>query len=651
MASRLQEPRRSKALRFSRQSRHHFGRMASLARTPGQTLRPLLLAAFAVSAAVAATPIGAATGTEDAELADSIQNFFGMDVDAPPVPKEPPVAVAAAAAPGSSTPLAVLQREKPAVDVSKSVANDALAMAAWNATETAKVDVNSSSSVVTHADAKLSAAGAANATSNASSSTNDTANSSADGNSSALADNSSIPEKDVEELPMASLWVDEDTTTSLAPMKANATSSTAAQSKRNATLPPVPPALKAAVAAAAVAAKAQSSEWTSAKKQQQKDLNQERQEQHQEAKDHKKKLQQQVQKLEQEEKEQRRVYTTPMLHKEPERRTVTMTPKASQLVVASADGAATPEVRRTHSLLHVQPQPLVAIPAKQVEVVEAQPVTEATVAAAAPRHADAAATNVDSTEEVRSGTGVGAGDLQAPAQGNVDDLPASGIGWLFSAVARLFVGSQQPQPPPLHATRRKPQVLLETRQDSIDRVARATRADGLRVIKLQDTWHKLEAEDVEAELRMKHAEAAARARAAVREDPRQPTPAEVQERRETHMSGFFRGLEQEDVNLEAALSDVVADAPGESSARYQRLARLQDEQVAQAAGQLGDDESGSFGRRPFLHGDHDMEVKAIHEPWTRLEQADRIEEQKVRRDPHLRMLQVARRSTQRRMAT
>jgi len=264
--------------------------------------------------------------------------------------------------------------------------------------------------------------------------------------------------------------------------------------------------------------------------------------------------------------------------------------------------------------------------------------------------------------------GAGGGASMSPAQGAPETsvagaastTPAPAEGWGLSRFFSWFFG--HPTAPALLQRQPNGQAATSTssaqaqpsgvvtrvprpRHEDFERTSRATKADSLHIVMLQDPWRQREQEDDAEVARVRREDEAARIKAEWREAPRRPTPEEVELHRSTHVSAFWSKLEREDAGLEASLADAL-DGP-DGFKHYEELEHLQDQQVNHAAEEL-ESESDMASRisvPPALHRhERDMEAKTIHDPWEKLEAADRTEEQKVRRDPYLRMVQLSRRS-------
>jgi len=215
--------------------------------------------------------------------------------------------------------------------------------------------------------------------------------------------------------------------------------------------------------------------------------------------------------------------------------------------------------------------------------------------------------------------------------------PQSGIGWLFSFFG--WGSSAATAPPAPVAKAVAPAVAdskLEFPKRDEELTQRATRSDFNHIVALQDTWSHYETQDESEQSMEQHKESAARAQAAEREAPRMPTPEEVEERKQTHISGFFAALEREDAGIEETLQ---GDGDGESSTRYVALTKAQAEQVAQAVLELHHEKSLTKQATARQQPRFDVQ-SAIHDPWAQLEAHDTADEDEVERNPDLKLLQT-----------
>lgn len=130
-----------------------------------------------------------------------------------------------------------------------------------------------------------------------------------------------------------------------------------------------------------------------------------------------------------------------------------------------------------------------------------------------------------------------------------------------------------------------------SRQD-IERTATSAADDGLSSVSIADDFKRKEAEDISLIDRVKREDRALRIDAETPQKPAMPAPAAfVHDKGSTHISSFWGALEEEDGDIEQALTE-----NGDDLTEYERLRKLQDERVQSSVSEI----SGPHGQHLAL---------------------------------------------------
>lgn len=213
-------------------------------------------------------------------------------------------------------------------------------------------------------------------------------------------------------------------------------------------------------------------------------------------------------------------------------------------------------------------------------------------------------------------------------------------GWL-SSLSSWFAGSESPPPDPaapntravsLLATPRAAKPFAWTKQDR-ERTEQATLDDSQHnSFDVTSSWSQLEKQDDVDERVVRAQDVAERQMAETAELPHKPSKTELDAKKSVPMSGFWRGLEKEDNNIQ----DTVGS---DDLVKYAELTHAQDVRVAQANDMLSD---AKLTTNQKIRENRDARI-AIHEPWLAREKQDKSIDRSIHDDPYLQMLQVGHR--------
>lgn len=177
---------------------------------------------------------------------------------------------------------------------------------------------------------------------------------------------------------------------------------------------------------------------------------------------------------------------------------------------------------------------------------------------------------------------------------------------------------------------------LHSRKWDYTSTARATMEDSMNNVAITDPWGELEKADSAELSRVAREDLALRMQAKLVETPRAATEEEKRTRGGIHMSSVWTSLETEDEGIEESLKGT------QDLGEYQRLSQMQDLSMQKLSKQLEHADGMAEAPRLFLRHT-DRLNQEIHDPWTSLERKDREIEDRVRRNPELKMLQMGRR--------
>lgn len=222
--------------------------------------------------------------------------------------------------------------------------------------------------------------------------------------------------------------------------------------------------------------------------------------------------------------------------------------------------------------------------------------------------------------------------------------PSSMWGWLRSCFSWLPGGAAPAAPQEKKEDATQKVALLASKagwsKQDLERVAEATRKEGSQAVEIRDAWGQLEADDARKEAVLEAEEQTARMVAETPDAPHKERNSDTRGRHGAEVGSFWNKLEHEDADIERALQS------GDSLEDYERLTENQDEQVTRAAKQMDKEELQAMRSAAPRHGDNDFEAKALEDTFANLESEDAENAAQIRSNPELQMLQLAHRRHQ-----